>query len=62
MAPHSCRIDEKERRFYARDRREFFTRVKDCGIGSDRYAAINCAACLSASSRKATRTRKQVLP
>jgi hypothetical protein len=25
----------------AKDRREFFTRVQDCGIGSDRYAAIN---------------------
>jgi len=25
----------------AKDRREFFTRVSECGIGSDRYAAIN---------------------
>jgi hypothetical protein len=25
----------------SKDRREFFTRIQDCGIGSDRYAGIN---------------------
>ena len=44
----------------SRDRREFFTGVQECGIGSDRFAAIKWCAGSSESSRTVTRTYKQV--